>query len=78
SAMLAAQTAYQHGEKCAAELITIAKNIMKASELDTKIDYLELLDQETLEPITRLSRPAVMATAVFYGPIRLIDNIELP
>lgn len=77
SAMLAAQTAYQHGEKCAIELITIAKNVIKASELDAEIDYLELLDQETLQPITRLSRPAVMAAAVFYGPIRLIDNIEL-
>jgi pantoate--beta-alanine ligase len=77
-ALLAAQTTYQQGERCAEKLVAIAKNIIKASELGLKIDYLELLDQETLQPLKTLSCPAVMAAAVFYEEVRLIDNIELP
>jgi len=31
-----------------------------------------------LQPLKTLSCPAVMAAAVFYEEVRLIDNIELP
>ncbi len=40
-----------------------------------RIDYLELVDAETLQPATDLTRPSLLATAVFYGDVRLIDNI---
>ncbi len=43
-----------------------------------RIDYLELVDAGTLQPTSDLSRPTLLATAVFYGEIRLIDNITLP
>lgn len=39
-----------------------------------RIDYLELVDAETLQPVSHLTRPALLATAVFYGDVRLIDN----
>lgn len=42
-----------------------------------RIDYLELVDAESLQPITSLKAPALLATAVFYGEVRLIDNIVL-
>jgi pantoate--beta-alanine ligase len=32
------------------------------------------VDAETLQPLTRLDRPAVAAVAVFLGTTRLIDN----
>ncbi len=76
--MLAALTAYQHGTTCAKKLISETKNIIEASKLDLEIDYLELLDRENLQPIAEVSRPAVVAVAVYYGAVRLIDNIELP
>lgn len=75
--LIAAQTAYQQGEKGANELLSVTKNIIEGSKLDLKIDYLELLDQETLQPLKKMSSPAIIAVAVFYGSIRLIDNIEL-
>jgi pantoate--beta-alanine ligase len=40
-----------------------------------RLDYLELVDAETLEPARRLDRPLRLATAVFLGKARLIDNI---
>ena len=40
-----------------------------------RIDYLELVDAETLQPATDLNRPTLLATAVFYDSVRLIDNL---
>ena len=76
-ALLAAQTAHQQGEKSAQSLLNIVSDIIESSELDVEIDYLELLDQDNLQPVETLSSPAIIATAVFYEQVRLIDNIEL-
>lgn len=43
-----------------------------------QIDYLELVDAESLEPVADLSCPALLATAVLYGDIRLIDSVLIP
>ena len=43
------------------------------------IDYVELRDAETLQPLTSLgSRPARLLVAAFLGSVRLIDNIPVP
>lgn len=77
-ALLAARTAHAHGETSARALIDLARREINASADGARIDYLELLDAESLQPIDSVSAPAVLATAVFYGTVRLIDNIELP
>ena len=42
-----------------------------------QIDYLELVDGETLQSVQgEIERPVVLATAVFFSKARLIDNIE--
>ena len=42
------------------------------------LQYLELRDAETLEPmIGSVSRPAVLLAAAFIGSTRLIDNVIL-
>ena len=43
-----------------------------------KLDYLELVEAETIEPARDLRRPARLAAAVFLGKARLIDNVALP
>jgi len=43
-----------------------------------RLDYLELVDAETLEPAGSLVRPMRLAVAVFLGAPRLIDNIAVP
>jgi pantoate--beta-alanine ligase len=43
----------------------------------TRIDYLELVDAETVEPVRSFSRPMRLAVAVFLGKARLIDNIAV-
>lgn len=53
-----------------------ARAEIEASPL-TRIDYLSLVDAETLQPVADLRRPAVLATAVFYGDVRLIDHVAV-
>jgi pantoate--beta-alanine ligase len=43
-----------------------------------RLDYLELRDAETLDPVTGpVTRPVVLAIAAFVGATRLIDNVVL-
>lgn len=41
------------------------------------VDYAELVDAETLHPVTDENRLALLAVAAYFGEVRLIDNIEL-
>jgi pantoate--beta-alanine ligase len=43
-----------------------------------RMDYLEMVDAETLQPATDRARDARLATAVFFGKTRLIDNVPVP
>lgn len=42
-----------------------------------RIDYVSLVDAAELQPIERVERPALVALAVFFGGVRLIDNTVL-
>lgn len=42
-----------------------------------RIDYVDLVDADTLEPIESVRPNSLMALAVFFGKTRLIDNIRL-
>ena len=42
-----------------------------------RIDYVEVVDSHSLEILERVPGRAVIATAVFFGSTRLIDNIQL-
>lgn len=75
-ALLAAREAFAAGTQTAAELIETARQGLQEAVL-TGLDYLSLVDAETLQPVTRVERPAVLATAVFYGEVRLIDHVRL-
>lgn len=43
----------------------------------TKLDYLELVDSETLKPLMQLDGSARLLAAVWIGSTRLIDNIAV-
>jgi pantoate--beta-alanine ligase len=76
AALLAARKAWQNGETNPARLRQlIVKKISTASR--ARIDYVEIADADSLQPIPRADRNIVMALAVFFGPTRLIDNLRL-
>jgi pantoate--beta-alanine ligase len=57
-------------------VIRTAREIISGSPF-AKIDYLSLVDAETLSPAGNLIFPTVLACAVFYGDVRLIDHIGI-
>ena len=59
------------------QILAAARAAIESSPL-ARIDYLSLVDAETLETATHLERPTVLATAVFYGEVRLIDHLSIP
>lgn len=59
-----------------AAMLKHARNEIGASGL-ARIDYLELVDAETLRPTASLSQPSILAVAVFYGEVRLIDHVTI-
>jgi pantoate--beta-alanine ligase len=67
---------YHAGERNAAALSSAAKEVF-ASEPLVKLDYFEIVDPETLDPVERVSRATLVAVAAFVGRTRLIDNVVL-
>lgn len=59
-----------------AEALEKARERLAAAGFDP-IDYVELRDAETLEPITVLARPARLLAAARMGRTRLIDNLPV-
>jgi len=59
----------------ATQLVTAFKQAL-AKHPDIRIDYIDVRDAQTLEPLkTYLPRRTLMAAAVFVGKTRLIDNM---
>lgn len=42
-----------------------------------RVDYVEVVDADDLQPVDRIARPALCAVAVSFGGVRLIDNTVL-
>lgn len=66
----------KNGETDVARLVAAGKNTL-AEEPSIRLDYLEIVDPETLDPITIVSPGALVAVAAYVGSTRLIDNLLL-
>ncbi len=60
-----------------AGIIAAAGKIIGGSP-HARIDYIALVDAGTFLPADNLSAPTVLACAVFYGDVRLIDHLSIP
>lgn len=49
-----------------------------ARESSVRLDYFEVVNPETLDPVDDISRGALVAVAAYLGTTRLIDNVILP
>lgn len=70
-----AARAIGRGEE-AGKALADAVTALVAAGFDS-VDYVALVDAETLEPVTNLSRPARLLAAARIGGTRLIDNIPV-
>ncbi len=60
------------GERRANTVIAAVRESMQ----DVPIDYIALVDSETIEPVETIDRPILLAVAANIGPARLIDNLK--
>jgi pantoate--beta-alanine ligase len=70
------QQEFQNGERIAAKLIAAAKEVF-AREPQVVLDYFEIVDPDTLDPVERISQKTLVTVAANVGSTRLIDNLVL-
>lgn len=63
-------------ERDAERLKAAMQNVIEHAP-DARIDYIEIVDDQTLEPVQTVDRPCMVALAVFIGKTRLIDNLVI-
>ncbi len=76
-ALMQVQALAEKGERSSAKLIDAAQRVFR-EEPAVRVDYVEIVNNETLDPVADVSREALVAVAAFVGATRLIDNIVLP
>jgi pantoate--beta-alanine ligase len=64
------------GTRDALQLQSAIRRVLSAEPL-AALDYAEVVDAETFEPVTRISRAGYILVAAFVGKTRLIDNLYL-
>lgn len=71
----AVSRAVKAGER---DVVTLQAQMRAAIEAaGGRLDYADLRDAESLEPLDRVDRPARALIAAFFGPARLIDNCAI-
>jgi pantoate--beta-alanine ligase len=72
-ALLVAKNA---GKKSANDVVALAQRVILEAPL-ARIDYVEIVDAETMKPADMIEADSVLVLAVFVGKTRLIDNMRL-
>lgn len=73
-ALLKARELAEQGTRDAGAILARVRETITQEPL-AKLQYAELRDPETLAPVERVERPALLALAAHIGGTRLIDNI---
>lgn len=74
--LMRVQEQFDQGERRGAKLIEAGKQVF-TEEPSVRLDYLEIVDPDTLDQVDGVSHTALVALAAFVGKTRLIDNIVL-
>jgi pantoate--beta-alanine ligase len=67
---------FLRGERAAARLIVVATKVI-AQEPSVRLNYFEIVDPGTLDPVEKIIRITLVAAAAYVGSTRLIDNVLL-
>ena len=74
--LLRVQTLADQGQSDSARLIAAGTQVM-AEEPGVRLDYFEIVNWDSLDPVPDISKGALAAVAAYVGETRLIDNILL-
>ena len=75
-ALSAAQEELSGGTRDALQVQNVMQRIILAEPL-AALDYAQVVDAESFEAVTRISRAAYVLVAAFVGKTRLIDNLYI-
>jgi len=75
-ALQEARRLFEDGERSADAILDAARHVIARAPL-ARIDYLELVNVDTLQPVAEANRDSLVAVAAFFGRTRLIDNVRL-
>jgi pantoate--beta-alanine ligase len=67
---------WEGGEREAAKLVASGKKEI-ATEQSVRLDYFEIVDKDSLDPLEDAGKGALIAVAALVGSTRLIDNVVL-
>ena len=76
AALRAVHDRYEAGERRTDTLVAAGRAVVDTERL-ARLEHLEIVDAVTLEHLDVIDRPAVAVTAVWFGDVRLIDNVLL-
>ncbi len=72
-ALSVAEARVADGERSTDRIVAAVQAHISTSAL-ARMDYVQLVDDETLEPVKQLERNSLLALAVVFGSTRLIDS----
>jgi pantoate--beta-alanine ligase len=75
-ALTAAREELSAGVRDTLQLRTVLLRVLNSEPL-AAMDYAEIVDADTFEPVARVARPCYVLLAVFFGKTRLIDNLYI-
>ncbi|HSD72582.1 MAG TPA: pantoate--beta-alanine ligase [Thermoanaerobaculia bacterium] len=75
-ALFAALDAVKRGRRDAGDVVANVRRDLESAGL--RVDYVEVVDPDTMERLPQASAGAALAAAVRVGKTRLIDNVLLP
>jgi pantoate--beta-alanine ligase len=75
-ALTEVKTHFDQGQQNAPKLVEAGKQVL-SQEPGARLDYLAIVDPDTLDPIVDIGGESLVAVAAFVGGTRLIDNILL-
>jgi pantoate--beta-alanine ligase len=70
------QHVFDAGERAATKLEAAGKDLLGTVPA-ARLDYLSLVNPDTLEPVQEVKQPTLVAVAAWVGSTRLIDNLIL-
>ena len=75
-ALLRARSAMEEGERETMRIMGLMRQEFAAEPL-ASLDYAEMVDADSFEPIMRLTRSCLVLLAARFGAARLIDNMQV-
>lgn len=72
-----AQQMVINGETSSSAIKDAMEKLILSEVPYAKVDYIEVVDDDTVQPVANISGPALIALAVKIGSTRLIDNVTV-